>query len=77
MTTSYIKWCCRRGVLELDVLLERFIDEHYEQLTIEQKNIFHQFIQCEDSWLQSWLLYHDQPVPDAFVFLIKLMLDQA
>ena len=76
MITSYIKWCCRRGVLELDVLLERFVDEHYERLTIEQKNIFHQFIQCEDSWLQSWLLYHDQPVPDAFVFLIKLMLVQ-
>ncbi|MDN5752002.1 MAG: succinate dehydrogenase assembly factor 2 [Nitrosospira sp.] len=26
------RWRCRRGLLELDILLQRFMDEHYAQL---------------------------------------------
>ena len=26
------RWRCRRGLLELDIILQRFMDEHYMQL---------------------------------------------
>jgi antitoxin CptB len=27
-----IRWRCRRGMLELDIVLQRFVDKHYMQL---------------------------------------------
>ncbi|MGH8762629.1 MAG: succinate dehydrogenase assembly factor 2 [Nitrosospira sp.] len=27
-----VRWRCRRGLLELDIVLQRFMDEHYAQL---------------------------------------------
>lgn len=27
-----IRWRCRRGLLELDIILQRFVDEHYAKL---------------------------------------------
>jgi antitoxin CptB len=26
------RWRCRRGLLELDIILQRFVDKHYEEL---------------------------------------------
>lgn len=26
------RWRCRRGMLELDIVLQRFMDQHYRQL---------------------------------------------
>lgn len=27
-----VRWRCRRGMLELDIVLQRFVDKHYIQL---------------------------------------------
>jgi antitoxin CptB len=27
------RWRCRRGLLELDIVLQRFMDKHYQQLS--------------------------------------------
>ena len=27
-----VRWRCRRGMLELDIILQRFVDKHYIQL---------------------------------------------
>lgn len=27
-----VRWRCRRGLLELDIILQRFVDEHYAKL---------------------------------------------
>lgn len=27
-----VRWRCRRGMLELDIILQRFVDKHYMQL---------------------------------------------
>ncbi len=27
------RWRCRRGLLELDIILQRFMDKHYTQLS--------------------------------------------
>lgn len=71
----YIRWCCRRGVLELDLLLERFLENHFSTLTADEKLLFGQFLQCEDSWLQSWLLLHDKEPPEPFKALVAMILE--
>lgn len=35
-----LRWRCRRGLLELDIVLTRFIDKHYEMLSPEERSAF-------------------------------------
>ena len=43
-----LRWHCRRGMLELDMVLARFLDEHIVQLTSAQQREFEQLVGLED-----------------------------
>ena len=57
-----LKWACRRGMLELDVLLGNFLNEAYFKLSDEDKKNFVALLSCKDPELFAWLL--GQEVPD-------------
>lgn len=46
-----IRWRCRRGMLELDLLLNRFLERHARALTKAQWQAFEQLIAQEDQVL--------------------------
>ncbi len=39
-TFDRIRWRCRRGLLELDLVLTRFLDSGFEELTPEERETF-------------------------------------
>lgn len=43
-----LRWRCRRGMLELDLVLERFLGENYAQLTAQQQQEFENLLELED-----------------------------
>ena len=43
-----IRWRCRRGLLELDIVLGRFI-EHYASLTRQQQAVFDSLLDLPDT----------------------------
>lgn len=43
-----LRWRCRRGMLELDLVLERFLGENYAQLTARQRQEFETLLELED-----------------------------
>lgn len=45
-----IRWRCRRGLLELDIVLGRFI-EHYARLDTQQKVVFDSLLDLPDTGL--------------------------
>ncbi|WP_230206090.1 FAD assembly factor SdhE [Coxiella endosymbiont of Amblyomma americanum] len=51
-----IKWKCRRGILELDILLERFYDSQFHTLTAKEKKLFTYLLDQSDVLLYDWLL---------------------
>ena len=53
---SYIRWQCRRGMLELDIILERFLNQRYEQLSSENKLLFSRLLNESDPVLADWLI---------------------
>lgn len=53
---SKVLWNCRRGMLELDVILQNFCEQSYERLTTEQQQLFEALLQEEDQDLQRWLV---------------------
>jgi len=49
-----VRWQCRRGMLELDLLLTRFLDRHYPTLSPSQQTAFKSLLKCSDNDL--WAL---------------------
>jgi antitoxin CptB len=35
-----IRWDCRRGMLELDIVLARFMEQNFERLTPQEVEVF-------------------------------------
>ncbi len=53
-----VKWACRRGMLELDVILDPFFEERFDSLSDEDKQDFIDFLKCDDPDLFAWLMGH-------------------
>ncbi|QDE30402.1 MULTISPECIES: succinate dehydrogenase assembly factor 2 [Shewanella] len=60
MNIARVRWACRRGMLELDVLLQPFIETQYEVMTDNDKNTFIRLLECEDPELFAWFMGHEQ-----------------
>jgi len=58
-----LKWRCRRGMKELDLLLERFIGEHREELNAGRWPELERLLETEDDRLWCWL--QNPTAPDA------------
>ncbi|MGO1296553.1 succinate dehydrogenase assembly factor 2 [Vibrio palustris] len=53
-----IKWGCRRGMLELDVVMMPFFDECFESLTLDEQDNFVSLLECDDPDLFQWIMGH-------------------
>lgn len=53
-----IRWACRRGMLELDVILEPFFDNQFTKLSAEQQGTFERLLACDDPELFRWFMGH-------------------
>ncbi|QRN03947.1 hypothetical protein GH742_08710 [Legionella sp. MW5194] len=51
-----LTWQCRRGMLELDLLLNQFLNRQLDQLNEEQIAQFEILLQQPDPVLYSWLM---------------------
>jgi len=57
-----LRWHCRRGMLELDLLLVRFLETHFDRLDAAQLREFERLLALEDQEL--WQrLSADAPAP--------------
>ena len=50
-----LKWLCRRGMKELDVLLEGFLDQHQQELSEGCWPELESLLQNEDDQLWDWV----------------------
>ena len=44
-----LRWRCRRGLLELDIVLGRFVAAHYATLSVNEREIFEEFLDMPDN----------------------------
>ena len=56
-----MRWAARRGMLELDLILEPFASTQYALLSTEDRARFQQLMLCEDQDLFAWLLQRGAP----------------
>ena len=46
-----LRWRCRRGLLELDIVLGRFVERHYAELDDAQRAAFDRLLDMPDTEL--------------------------
>lgn len=68
-----LRWRCRRGLLELDLLFEAFLTKRYSGLPDSDKADFIRLLEYQDQTLQEWLLGKTQPDDKTLVRLISLV----
>jgi len=51
-----LRWQCRRGMLELDIFLQSFMDKAYMQLTPQQQQAFSDLLETPDQMLLDYLM---------------------
>lgn len=66
-----LKWQCRRGMLELDLLFEEFLDQHYLELDDASKQAFVELLTHSDQDLQQWLVNKSSPADKHLLSIIK------
>lgn len=55
---SALRWRCRRGMLELDILFNQFLDRQYDGISDAEKNVFDQLLDYPDQLLFDMFLGH-------------------
>lgn len=71
-----LRWACRRGMLELDVLFMPFVEEAYDDLSIENKAIFERLLVCQDPELFAWFMGHEICEDKELNSLVQLILQR-
>ena len=66
-----LKWRCRRGMLELDLLLNAYLDSHYNTMTAQQGEVFSDVLGYPDQVLFDLLLGNMQSSDAAVNSLIN------
>jgi antitoxin CptB len=66
-----LRWKCRRGMLELDVLFSQFFEKKFSDLSVEEQQLFDIFLDESDPELFAWLLGHEKPEGAKYLSLIK------
>jgi len=58
-----IRWRCRRGLLELDLVLKGFLERHYGELDADQRRLFIELLDQPDNELLDLALGRAEPAP--------------
>ena len=56
-----LRWRCRRGLLELDIVLKRFLDQEYDKLNDGQRQLFDELLELPDNTLLAYLNKQEKP----------------
>ena len=73
---SRLRWLCRRGMKELDVVLTRYLDHCYESASPTDQTQFLALLEMQDPDLYNLLLGRDKTTdPERAQLLQKLVLN--
>ena len=56
-----LRWRCRRGLLELDVVLKNFLDQGYASLTPAEQDAFDKLLAVPDNILWAYVQGSENP----------------
>lgn len=72
-----LQWACRRGMLELDLLLSNFLNEAFLTLPSEDQALFIALLNENDQDLFLWLTGKEIPKNQEISRIVKIIRDHA
>lgn len=72
---SSLIWRCRRGIKEMDLLLQRFIETRFHKLSEQEKLAFAELLDQQDPDIMDWILERSVPPTDTLKIAVKLIRD--
>jgi len=66
-------WQCRRGMLEIDILFERFLKQQFVQLNDADKATFKRLLTENDQQIYLWLIEKETPEDAELARIITLI----
>ncbi len=70
---SQLIWRCRRGIREMDIVLQDFLNNSYDTLNESDKTSFIQLLDEADLDILNWLMGKDEPETDELKHIIKVI----
>jgi len=76
-----LAWACRRGMLELDILLQRYLNQKYEEASTQEQADFKKLLECQDQILFECLVKReeakskDSDIDPGLIYLVKKIRD--
>ncbi|HEX3950814.1 MAG TPA: succinate dehydrogenase assembly factor 2 [Steroidobacteraceae bacterium] len=58
-----LRWRCRRGMKELDLLLTRYVDERYANASLPEQEAFRGLLEAQDPVIYAYCLGQERPPP--------------
>ena len=71
-----LRWRCRRGMKELDLLLARYLDRHFCSASIREQEAFRQLLETQDPVLHAYCLGSEAPPPQFAALIERITADQ-
>ncbi len=66
-----LRWRCRRGMKELDLLLERYLGEQYPTAQPSQQRAFATLLEFPDPVLHAYLVGRARPQEEALLDVLR------
>lgn len=71
-----LTWQCRRGMLELDVLLVPFMQEAFSDLSEDDQARFVKLLDSEDQDLFMWFMQRSEPEDEDAKRMVNIILER-
>lgn len=66
-----LRWRCRRGLLELDLVFQKFLDQRYLTLEADDRERFHKLLEVQDNTLLAYLNGAEVPGDPDLIKIIR------
>ena len=66
-----LKWRCRRGMKELEVILTCYLEQNYTQASIREQQTFVRLLGLTDVELYTYLVGQQSPVEEEMLVLVR------
>jgi len=70
-----LRWRCRRGMRELDVLMLRYLNHGWPQAPETERKVFLRLLDCEDDKLWQWFMGRERSADKEIDALVERIAD--
>jgi antitoxin CptB len=71
-----LRWRCRRGMKELDILLTRYVDKCFCGASNPEQEAFRRLLETQDTLLYAYCLGSEQPPPEFAALIERITADR-